>query len=121
MVSLGSATTDHSGNASLLYKPPSAGRYIIHVVAGGGDLTQSNVTLALVSSKGFSPLELPQTNVVSQNYWPDPRLVGAPIEANTVLIVLVSSVVMTAWGIIMYTVGTLSRIKSEARENGRAF
>ena len=120
-VVIGSAVTDHAGNASLLYKPPSAGKYVIHMVFdGGGGLSAANGTAVLTSAMAFPPLELPQTNIISQNYWPDLRLVGVPIEANTVLIVLVSSVVMTAWGIILFTVRSLLQLRRMGEDRERA-
>jgi len=115
---IGSAVTDHAGNASVLYRPPSARRYVIHAVFdGGGSLSPANLTMVLMSTMALPPLELPQTIVVSQNYWPDPRLVGVPIEANTVLIILVSSVMMTAWGIILFTVRSLLQIRRRAEDS----
>jgi hypothetical protein len=120
-VVIGSAVTNHAGNASLLYKPPSAGKYVVHIVFdGGGGLSAANATAVLTSTMAFPPLELPQVNIVSQNYWPDPRLIGVPIEANTVLIVLVSSVVMTAWGVILFTVRSLLQIRRISEDRERA-
>jgi hypothetical protein len=121
-VSIGAIPTNIDGIAALEYKPPKIGpRQILAVFGGSGRFKPANATLTITStiaSPPRLPIDLSETSVRGENLWPDPRLVGVQAGANTVLVVLATSVVVTAWMIVLWTVRSILRLRREGMPRG---
>ncbi|MEM0506929.1 MAG: hypothetical protein QXW58_06720 [Thermosphaera sp.] len=121
-VSLGAAPTNIEGIAALEYKPPKIGpRQILAVFGGSGKFKPANATLTITStiaSPPQLPIDLSETSVRGENLWPDPRLVGVQAGANTVLVVLAASVVVTAWMIVLWTARSVLKLRREGMPRG---
>ncbi|MEM2237805.1 MAG: hypothetical protein QXR26_07080 [Candidatus Caldarchaeum sp.] len=111
-VSIGTSATNQEGKAVMEYKPVKAGPLQILAVYKADKTVNATLPLnpAFVSPPVL-PFELSEANVRGENLWPDPRLVGTPARANAVLLVLLAAVVLTAWGIVLWSFRSIIQLK----------